>query len=52
MFNDDTPNDTSGVPDMMAEDREILEAYAEALRSRPSGAADVPDDSEGSNPDG
>ena len=39
----------------LAEDREILEAYAEALRSRPSGAANgifVPDDSEGSNPDG
>jgi Family of unknown function (DUF5681) len=55
MFNDDTPNDTSGVQDMMAEDREILEAYAEALRSRPSGAADaslVSDESEGSNPDG
>jgi hypothetical protein len=55
MFNDDTPSDTSGVQDMMAEDREILEAYAVALRSRPSGAADgifVPDDSEGSNPDG
>jgi hypothetical protein len=41
--------------DVMAEDREILEAYAEVVRSRPSGAADanlVPDESEGSNPDG
>jgi hypothetical protein len=44
-----------GGEDMMAEDHEILEAYAEVLRSRPSGAADgnfVRDESEGSNPDG
>jgi hypothetical protein len=55
IFNDESPNHTSGGEDIMAEDREILEAYAEALRSRPSGAADgnfVPDESEGSNPDG
>ena len=55
MFNDDSPNDTSGGQDMIAEDREILEAYAEVLRSRPSGATDghfVPDESEGSNPNG
>jgi hypothetical protein len=55
IFNDDSPNDTSAGQDMMAEDREILEAYAEVLRSRPSGAADanfVQDESEGSNPDG
>jgi len=55
MFNDDTPNHALGGHDMMAENREILEAYAEALRSRPPVAADgnlFPDESEGSNPDG
>jgi hypothetical protein len=55
IFNDESPNDTLGGEDMMAEDHEILEAYAEVLRSRPSGAADgnfVRDESEGSNPDG
>jgi hypothetical protein len=55
IFNDESPNHTLGGEDMIAEDREILEAYAEALRSRPSGAADgsfVSDESEGSNPDG
>jgi hypothetical protein len=57
VFNNDSPNDTSGGlgQDVMAEDREILEAYAEVVRSRPSGAADanlVPDENEGSNPDG
>jgi Family of unknown function (DUF5681) len=55
IFNDESPNHTLGGEDMMAEDREILEAYAEVLRSRPSGAADgnfVPDESEGSNLDG
>jgi hypothetical protein len=55
IFNDDSPNDTSAGQDMMAEDREILEAYAEVLRSWPSRAADAnsaPDESEESNPDG
>jgi Family of unknown function (DUF5681) len=55
IFNDDGPNRPSSLQDMMAEDHEILEAYAETLRSRPSSAIDanlVPDENEGLNPDG
>jgi hypothetical protein len=55
MFNVDGLNHTSSVQDMAAEDREILEAYAETLRSRPSTAIDanlIPDESEEANSDG
>ena|ERR1700677_425241 len=56
VFNNDSPNDTSGGlgQDVMAEDREILEAYAEVVRSRPSsevGADRGPGESSGSDVD-
>jgi hypothetical protein len=40
---------------MMTEDREILDAYAEALRSQPSSASDFdrfPDENSGSDANG
>jgi Family of unknown function (DUF5681) len=55
IFNVDGPNHALGEQDIAAEDREILEAYAEAIRSRPSGAAEsnlVPGEGDGSTPDG
>lgn len=53
-FNDDAPNAMGG-QEMLAEDREILDAYAEALRSGPSSDEDAnrgSDDSLGSHADG
>ena len=41
MFNNDGPNEVLGAQDMLAEDREILDAYAEAIRSRPSSHVEV-----------
>ena len=55
IFNDDGPNHALGEQDIAAEDREILEAYAEAIRSRPSGAGEpnlVPDEGDGGKSDG
>jgi Family of unknown function (DUF5681) len=55
IFNGDGPNDALGGQDMVAEDQEILDAYAEAVRSRPASAADenrVPDETPGSGADG
>jgi hypothetical protein len=55
IFNDDGPNHALGEQDIATEDREILEAYAEALRSRPLGAAEsnlVPNEADGSKSDG
>jgi hypothetical protein len=52
--NNDGPNDALGGQEMLAEDREILDAYAEALRSRPSsevGADRGPGESSGSDVD-
>jgi len=39
IFNGDGPNDALGGQNMLAEDREILDAYAEEVRSRPANAA-------------
>ena len=53
-FNNDGPNDALGGQEMLAEDREILDAYTEALRSRPSsdvGADRGPGESSGSDAD-
>jgi Family of unknown function (DUF5681) len=55
MFNNDGPNEVLGAQDMLAEDREILDAYAEAIRSRPSSDVEVdpvPEESAGNNADG
>jgi Family of unknown function (DUF5681) len=55
IFNDDGPDHALGGQDIAAEDREILEAYAEALQSRLFGRAAanlVPDESEGSKSHG
>jgi hypothetical protein len=51
-FNNDGPNDALGGQEMLAEDREILDAYTDALRSRPSsdvGADRGPGESSGSD---
>ena len=55
IFNDDGPNHALGEQDIVAEDREILDAYEEAIRSRLAGAAEsnlVPDEGDGSKFDG
>ncbi len=55
IFSDEGPSDALGGQDMTAEDREILDAYAEAIRSRPPSAADadeVADGSQGSDAHG
>ena len=54
-FNNDGPNEALGAQDMLAEDREILDAYAETIRSRlPSdvGVDPVPEAGPGNNADG
>ena len=55
IFNDDGPNHALGEQDIAAEDREILDAYEEAIRSRLAGTAEsnlVPDEADGSKSDG
>lgn len=55
IFNGDGPNDALDSQDMPGEDREILDAYAEEVRSRPANATDadpVRDESPGSDVDG
>jgi hypothetical protein len=54
IFNGDGPNDALGDRDMLAEAREILDAYTKALRSRPSsdGADRAPEEVSGSDADG
>jgi hypothetical protein len=55
IFNGDSPDDALGGQDMLAEDRQILDAYTEALRSRPPSdivADRVSEESPGSGADG
>jgi hypothetical protein len=55
IFNHNGQPDVLGGQEMMAEDQAILAAYAEALRSQGSGAADIdriPDDDQGSDANG
>ena len=52
IFNDDGGIGTLGGQEMAADDRRILDAYAETLRSRPPSGVDVPDVAEGSDVDG
>jgi hypothetical protein len=55
IFNDNGPNHGLSEQEIAVEDRQILEAYAESLRSRPSGAAEcnlVPDEGDGSKSNG
>ena len=54
-FNNDGPNEVLGAQDMLAEDKEILDAYADAIRSRLSsdvGVDPVPEAGPGNNADG
>jgi hypothetical protein len=55
IFNDNGPNPGLSEQDIAVEDREILEAYAESLRSRPSDGAEcnlTPDEGDGSKSNG
>jgi hypothetical protein len=55
IFNNDGPNEVLAAQDMLAEDREILDAYAEATRSRLSSDVEldpIPEESAGNNADG
>lgn len=55
IFNNDGPDQVLGAQDTSAEDREILDAYGEAIRSRMSsdvGVDPIPEEGAGNNADG